>query len=140
VITMSATIAIGRVSALTGVNIETIRYYERIGLVPRQPKSAGGRREYDPVSVKRLSFIRRARDIGFSIEDIRSLLALSEPNHRSCAEVRNIAEIHRDAIMLRVADLNRLQTLLTETINKCSGRKIPHCAVLDMLASEKSRL
>jgi MerR family mercuric resistance operon transcriptional regulator len=131
---MSRGFQIGRVSALTGVNIETIRYYERIGLVPRQTRNAGGRRNYDDTDVRRLAFVRRARDIGFSLGDIKSLLALGEPGHRSCASVKKIAEQHRMAIEMRIADLSRLHSLLTKTIGKCSGRKVPQCPVLDILS------
>ncbi len=133
-ITKSRDLTIGEVSALTDVNIETIRYYERIKLVPRQVRSSGGRRSYGPTDVRRFAFIRRARDIGFSINDIKSLLALGEPGHRSCASVRSIAEQHRAAIETRIADLSRLHSLLSETIGKCSGGKVPQCPVLDMLS------
>jgi len=129
---------IGEVSALTGVNIETIRYYERISLVPRQARSKGGRRSYGDSDVRRLAFIRRARDIGFSLADITSLLALAETGHRSCADVRTIAEKHRRAVETRIADLNCLHSLLSITISKCSGRKAPQCPVLDMLAETHS--
>ncbi len=132
-ITMSRSLPIGPVSAMTGVNIETIRYYERIGLVPRQQRTQTGRRAYDDADIRRLAFIRRARDIGFSLEDIKSLLALTEPGHRSCADVQAIAEQHRAVIETRIANLNRLRTLLSATISKCSGNKAPQCAVLDML-------
>jgi MerR family mercuric resistance operon transcriptional regulator len=137
---MSRDLLIGEVSVATGVNIETIRYYERIGLVPRQSRSSGGRRSYGSADVQRLAFIRRARDIGFSLADIKSLLALAEPGHRSCADVRTIADQHRKAVESRIADLNRLHSLLSATISKCSGRKAPQCAVLDMLAETPSQV
>lgn len=133
-ITNSRALTIGRVSALTGVNIETIRYYERIGLIPRQDRSAGGRRSYGDLDTRRLAFVRRARDIGFSLADIKSLLALGEPGHQSCADVKSIADQHRKAIESRIADLTRLHSLLSGTISRCSGRKVPQCAVLDMLS------
>lgn len=133
-ITISGGLTIGRVSALTGVNIETIRYYERIGLIPRQGRNAGGRRSYGDLDVRRLAFIRRSRDIGFALSDIKSLLALGEPGQRSCADVKSIADQHRTAIETRIADLSRLHSLLSRTIGKCSGKSIPQCPVLDMLS------
>ncbi len=136
-ITMSRSLPIGRVSTLTGVNVETIRYYERIGLVPPQVRDDGGRRTYADTDVRRLAFIRRARDIGFSLGDIKSLMALAEPGHISCADVQTIAEQHRSAIESRITDLNRLHSLLSATISKCSGLKAPQCAVLDMLMDER---
>lgn len=134
-ITISRGFPIGQVSAMTGVNIETIRYYEKIGLVPRQARGTNGRRNYDDTDVRRFAFIRRAREIGFPLNDIRSLLMLAEPGHRSCVDVQKIAEQHRAAVETRIADLKRLHLLLSETIGKCSGLQAPQCAVLDMLAS-----
>jgi len=131
---MSRAFLIGEVSASTGINMETIRYYERIGLVPKPPRSAGGRRNYDGTDLQRLAFVRRCRDIGFSIDDIRSLLTLAAPGHRSCSSVQIIAENHCKSIETRIADLVRLHALLSVTIKQCSGKKVPQCAVLDMLA------
>ena len=136
-ITISGGLTICRVSTLTGVNIETIRYYERIGLIPRQARSAGGRRNYGDLDVRRLAFVRRSRDLGFSLEEIKSLLALSGPGQASCASVRRIAEDHCKSVEARIRDLKRLRTLLSGTIQNCSGLEVPQCAVLDMLTSDR---
>src|ERR1043165_9369362 len=91
-------LAIGRVSALTGVNIETIRYYERTGVLPAPPRTASGRRVYRSSDVRLLAFLRRARELGFSLDDIRTLLQLGGPEKASCREVRRIAAHHLDDI------------------------------------------
>ncbi|MGG6547635.1 UNVERIFIED_CONTAM: MerR family transcriptional regulator, partial [Prevotella sp. 15_C9] len=82
---------IGKLSELTGVNIETIRYYERIGMLPAPPRTVSGRRIYDSTDVRTLAFIRRSRELGFSLDEIRSLIRLSGPAKATCREVREIA-------------------------------------------------
>src|SRR5437879_7605351 len=88
------TFAIGEVARLTGVNIETIRYYERIKMMPAPPRTASGRRLYGPAERRTLAFIRRSRDLGFALEEIRALLALGGPERASCADVHKIANAH----------------------------------------------
>lgn len=124
---------IGELSRLTGVNIETIRYYEKIQVLPPPPRTVGGRRIYGHDHLRRLRFIRRARELGFGIEEIRALLSLAEPGHRSCGAVRDIATAHRDAIREKLADLAKLDRLLSHTVRRCSGGPVPICPVLDML-------
>src|SRR5215212_368181 len=87
-------LSIGRLAALTGVHLETVRYYERIGLMPEPARTDGGHRVYSDEHRQRLAFVQRARRLGFSIEDIRTLLALSEPTRRSCREVEVVAAAH----------------------------------------------
>ncbi len=127
------TLTIGRLAAATGVNLETVRYYERIKLMPPPARTAGGYRAYEEGHVRRLAFIRRARELGFSIEQIRTLLALSEPSRASCAEVRDIARTQLHEVRAKMADLARLEGILAETISRCSGNPAPSCPVLDML-------
>lgn len=124
---------IGELSRLTGVNIETIRYYEKIKILPPPPRTLSDRRIYGHDHLRRLRFIRRARELGFGIEEIRVLLSLAEPGHRSCAAVREIATAHRDDVRRKLADLAKLDRLLSGTIRRCSGRPVPICPVLDML-------
>ena len=83
-------ISIGELSRRTGVNIETIRYYERSGVIPRPPRTSGGRRTYDETFVKRLSFVSRSRQLGFSLDEIRSLLGLVDEHEYTCADVREL--------------------------------------------------
>ncbi len=129
----ASTLAIGALSSRTGVNIETIRYYERIGIMPAPPRTSGGRRTYGPEQVRQLAFVKRARELGFRIDDIRVLLALAEPGHVSCADVRRIAMTHLEEVRAKLADLARLENILAETVARCSGEKAPACPVLDVL-------
>ncbi|WP_442754576.1 MerR family transcriptional regulator [Methylocystis sp. JAN1] len=128
---------IGRLAAATGVNLETVRYYERIGLMPKPARAASGHRAYQKEHIQRLAFIRRARELGFGIEQIRALLDLAEPSRASCAEVREVARSHLAEVRTRLADLARLESVLAETIARCSGDLAPSCPVLDMLAEPK---
>jgi MerR family mercuric resistance operon transcriptional regulator len=126
-------ITIGRLAEAAGVNLETVRYYERIELMPPPPRTGGGHRAYDGTHVRRLAFIRHARELGFGIEDIRALLRLSEPDHRSCAEVRDIASVHLAVVRDKLARLRALERVLAATVDECTGEPVPACPVLDML-------
>ena len=128
---------IGALSKQSGVNVETIRYYEKIGIMPMAGRNAGGYRIYGQNCLKRLTFVRRARELGFSIEQIRALLALAAPTRASCADVREIARTHLDEVRAKLADLARLEHILAETIARCSGEPAPSCPVLDMLATRE---
>lgn len=125
--------AIGELSRLSGVNIETIRYYERIGMLPAPPRTASGRRVYGATELRTLAFIRRSRELGFSLDEIRALLRLGAPGMASCSEVKEIAGRHLDDIRAKLSDLKKLERLLANTVAKCSGRKVPECPVLDVL-------
>lgn len=126
-------LTIGRVSALTGVNIETIRYYERTGVVPAPSRTASGRRVYRSSEVRLLAFLRRARELGFSLDDIRALIRLGGPDKATCREVRQIAAHHLDDIRAKIRDLRKLERLLARTVAQCVGTTAPDCPVLDML-------
>lgn len=128
-------LTIGRLAAVTGVNLETVRYYERIKLMPPPARTASGHRAYEESHMQRLAFIRRARELGFSIEEVRALLALAEPTHASCAEVREIAGAHLQDVRTKLADLAKLERILAETVARCSGDPVPLCPVLDMLGA-----
>ena len=130
---------IGELSRLSGVNIETIRYYERIEMLPRPPRTASGRRIYDSTDLRILVFIRRARELGFSIDEIRALLRLGGPEKASCREVREIAAHHLDDIRAKLGDLKKLERLLSKTVARCSGRTAPDCPVLDILDVQRPK-
>ena len=129
--------SIGELSRLAGVNIETIRYYEKIKMLPAPPRTEGGHRVYGAKETQILAFIRRGRELGFTLGEIRALLDLSEPGKASCGEVRDIAEHNLKHIRSKIADLVKLEKLLAKTILQCSGRKVPDCPVLDMLAHDQ---
>ena len=126
-------LAIGQLSRLSGVNIETVRYYERIKMMPPPPRTASGRRVYDSTHVRTLAFIRRSRELGFSLEEIRALMRLGGPEKATCREVRAIAAHHLEDIRAKLNDLKRLERLLAKTIAQCSGKIAPECPVLDIL-------
>ena len=127
-------LTIGKLAALSGVNLETIRYYERIALMPSPSRTQGGHRLYDDEHRHRLRFIRRGRELGFGIEAIRALLDLAQPGHRACQDVQAIAATHLVEVRAKLADLARLEILLAETVNRCGGESFnPSCPVLEML-------
>ena len=124
---------IGELSRMTGVNIETIRYYEKIKMLPTPLRTEGGHRLYGPKETRILSFVRRGRELGFTLDEIRALLALGGPGQASCAEVREIAKHHLEDIRAKIKDLAKLERLLSKTVAQCSGKKLPDCPVLDIL-------
>jgi MerR family mercuric resistance operon transcriptional regulator len=131
-------LTIGNLSELTGVNIETIRYYERIKMFSAPPRTAGGRRVYDATHLRILAFIRRSRELGFSLDQVRTLIRLGGPAKASCREVRDIASHHLDDIRAKLADLRKLERLLAKTVARCTGTTAPECPVLDILDIRKS--
>ena len=125
-------LAIGELSRRGGVNIETIRYYERIKMLPPPLRTASGHRRYDSRDVRVLAFIRRSRELGFPLEKIRALLRLGGPEKATCREVRQIAELHLEDIRAKLNVLKELERLMANTVARCSGTT-PDCPVLDML-------
>ncbi|MEX2480741.1 MAG: helix-turn-helix domain-containing protein [Gammaproteobacteria bacterium] len=119
----------------SGCNIETIRYYEKVGMLPDPPRSAAGYRLYSEHHVARLRFILRARELGFSLEDIRGLLDLVDGGTQTCAEVKARTERHLADVRTRIADLKRIERVLARTARQCSGDAVPECPVLEALAS-----
>jgi MerR family mercuric resistance operon transcriptional regulator len=132
-------LTIGELSSRTGVNIETIRYYERIKMVPAPPRTSGGRRVYDATHLRILAFIRRSRELGFSPDEVRALLRLGGPEKASCRQVRDLASHHLDDIRAKIADLRKLERLLTKTVAQCTGTTAPECPVLDILDIQRSK-
>jgi MerR family mercuric resistance operon transcriptional regulator len=129
---------IGQLSKRSGVKIETIRYYERVKMLVPPPRTASGRRVYDLTDLRTLVFIRRARELGFSLDEIRALLRLGGPEKATCREVREIAAHHLDHIRAKIDDLGKLERLLSKTVSLCSGKAAPDCPVLDVLDIQRS--
>lgn len=138
-ITASRGLTIGALSRCTGVNVETIRYYERIKLMQKPPRTSGGHRIYSHEHVEHLRFIRRARMLGFGTEAIRALLTLSRHGASSCAEAREMAAIHLAGVRAKRDDLIRLESMLADTIAQCDARccgpAVPVCPILEVLGS-----
>ncbi len=129
----TARLAIGTLPKHTGTNIETIRYDERMGLWAAPSRSAGGYRLYGTEHLKRLSFIRRARLLGFSIGEVRTLLRLADERRRPCAEVRVVAEAHLADVRNKIADLRTMERVLKETVARCADDSGSHCPLIDAL-------
>lgn len=125
----------GELAQQTGCNLETIRYYEKIGMMPDPPRTASGYRVYDETHVARLRFILRGRELGFSIEEIRGLLSLVDRGTQTCAEVQALTEQHLADVRAKIADLKRIEKVLADTAAQCSGEEVPECPVLEALAS-----
>jgi len=134
------TLSIGDLSRHTGVNIETIRYYERIGLLAAPPRSQGRHRLYDAAHQQRLAFIRRSRDLGFSINDTRNLLGLARGHKLNCTEVKVLTEQHVADIRAKIRDLRKLERVLSDLAAKCRGSSVPDCPILDALAGTTTSL
>jgi MerR family mercuric resistance operon transcriptional regulator len=133
---MHRELTIGALSERSGVNIETIRYYERADLLPAPPRTQGGHRIYGSDSFKRLVFIRRSRELGFTLDEIRNLLGLMGGGH-TCGEVRAVALAHLKRIRVKIADLRRMERTLAATAARCEGGDTPECPILEALAGEK---
>lgn len=124
---------IGELARVTGTKAETIRYYERVGLLPKPGRTEGNYREYGPRDLDRLNFIRHARGLGFQIADIRSLLDLGEHPERDCAEADRIATGHLAAVERKIALLDQLRAELDRMIAQCRGGQIAECRIMQSL-------
>lgn len=127
-------LAIGDLARQTGTKVNTIRFYEGIGLLPCPARTASGRRTYDAGDVRRLSFIRHGRRLGFSVEEIRSLLALADEPERDCAEAAAIAQRHLLDIEARITRLETLRAALASVAASCQGGRIADCRVIEAIA------
>lgn len=128
-------LTLGRLARSAGVNLETVRYYERIGLMPAPARTEGGHRSYAPEHSQRLRFIRRSRELGFSIEAVRRLIALSEPEVQACCEVRDMAQEHIASIDAKIIDLQRLRGVLQHAVSDCREGSEIRCPVIQELGS-----
>jgi Cu(I)-responsive transcriptional regulator len=127
-------LTIGKLAKATDTNVETVRYYEKIGLLPAPARSAGNYRSYDESHLRRLSFVRRARDLGFSIDQVRELMELADRRDQSCMAVDVIANQHRNAITRKIADLTALAAELDALIDSCSRNTVADCRIIEALA------
>ncbi|AVP97247.1 MerR family transcriptional regulator [Ahniella affigens] len=128
---------IGEAAAASGCHIETIRYYERIGLLPRPARTGGGYRDYHEDDLRRLRFTTRGRELGFSLDEIRSLLQLSDDPKLSCAEVDHMARHHLAEIQQRISELRRMADELQRTVAACGGGERARCVILNTLWRER---
>jgi MerR family mercuric resistance operon transcriptional regulator len=126
-------LTIGSLARRAGSNVETVRYYERIGLLPEPPRSAGGHRLYGEEHARRLAFIRRSRELGFAVDEVRGLLAICDSGNFTCAEVKATTLQHRAAVRRKIADLQWLDDLLSAIASRCAGDTGQDCPILDAL-------
>jgi MerR family transcriptional regulator, mercuric resistance operon regulatory protein len=123
----------GQLANLSGCNIETVRFYEKEGLLPAPPRTAGGHRDYDPEHLKRLKFIRRSRELGFTLGEVRGLLALVDGGDWTCAEVRAMTLDHLADVRRKITDLEKLAQTLEDMAAQCDGGAVPACPIVDAL-------
>ena len=126
---------IGDLSRQAGVNVETIRYYERIGVLPKPARQANGRRSYSATDAARLGFIRHARDLGFDLAAVRVLLALQEQPEASCEDASRIAQGQLDAVEDRISRLLNLRDELSRMVSECRQGRVSECRVIEALAT-----
>jgi len=125
---------IGQAAAASAVSSKMIRHYEALGLLPKVPRNAAGYRQYDDASVHTLRFIRRARDLGFSIKEITALLSLWRNRRRASADVKRIALAHTADLQRRIDEMQAMQRTLAHLAHACHGDSRPDCPILDDLA------
>ena len=128
---------IGALANRTGVNIETIRYYERIGLIPAPPRTRGRHRAYDESHKQRLAFIRRSRELGFSLDDIRTLIQLGERGDMACARTKTIALRHLADVRGKISSLKKFERVLKNMTDACTPGRQRSCPIIDALSAEK---
>lgn len=126
-------VTIGKVAARTGCHIETIRFYEKEALLPHPDRSAGGHRLYSTELIERLVFIRRSRELGFSMDEIRQLLSLVDGEQVSCQRVKHIADAHLRDVRAKIADLKKMERSLDDLSSQCSGDDVPDCPIIEVL-------
>ncbi len=126
-------VSIGVLARRTGFSIDTIRYYERIGLMPKVPRSNGGQRLYGPEHVRRLAFVRRSRELGMTLRQVRDMVGRIARNAHSCEEVRSILLERVEDVRGRLAELQRLEQTVQAAINLCGDAKLPSCRVIEAM-------
>jgi MerR family mercuric resistance operon transcriptional regulator len=125
----------GELAQRSGCNIETVRFYEKQALLPGPPRSAGGHCDYAPEHLKRLTFIRRSRELGFTLKEVRSLLTLVDGSDWTCAEVRAMTLEHLAGVQSKIADLERIARILEDVAAHCDGGAVPQCPIIEALSS-----
>jgi MerR family transcriptional regulator, mercuric resistance operon regulatory protein len=127
----AANFTIAGVAQNAGVGVETVRYYERRGLIQQPPKRNGAHRRYGSDHIKTIRFVKRAQELGFSLQEIETLLGLQDGANR--AQVRRVASARREQIRARIVDLRRMERVLTHLLDECEAGKTPHCPIIETL-------
>lgn len=129
--------AIGEMSKRTGVNIETVRYYERINIMPKPDRTAGGNRQYNHDQLKRLTFIKTSRELGFSIDEVRALLKMVDRQNFTCGEVHGLTIGHLASVREKIKGLRKLEKALVGMAAECSQGDVPDCPILEALFKKR---
>jgi Cu(I)-responsive transcriptional regulator len=127
-------LSIGDLAKATGTKVETIRWYERVGVLPSPERTPGNYRAYGAAQLERLSFVRRARDLGFSLDQVRELLQLADDRERSCDAVDRVAREHLDEVERKIADLEALRRELRDLIGQCRHGTVAECRIVQALS------
>lgn len=135
--TETAQYLIGETSKRSGVHIETIRYYERSGIMPKPNRSAGGQRVYNNEQLQRLAFIKRCRELGFSLGEVRDLLDFVESDNKTCKEVHALTVNHLTEIRQKIANMRKIERVLKAMSDQCSQGNAPDCPIIDDLFSKQ---
>ena len=130
---MKENLSIGQLAKLTDCRVVTIRYYEKVGLLPEPRRSAGGHRVYGPEHLRRLAFVRKGRELGFPLDAVRSLLDLVERKEEPCAAVDAITEAHLAEVRAKIADLKALEGILQGLLRRCGHTTVCECEILGAL-------
>ena len=133
---MEASISIGDLAKATGTKVETIRWYERVGVLAAPARTSGNYRAYGAEHLERLSFVRRARDLGFSLDQVRDLLQLADDRNQSCDAVDRVAREHLEEVERKIADLEALRHELRDLIGQCRHGTVAECRILQALSPQ----
>ena len=128
----------GELAKRTGCNLETVRYYEKIGILPAPPRTEGGHRSYDLSHERRLRFILRARELGFTLDEVRALLCLADDRNAPCAEARDLAAAHLADVRAKIADLKSMERVLKDMVAQCADGTLPECPLIEILFSSRA--
>lgn len=127
---------IGELARATGCRVVNIRYYERVGILPLPARAANNYRVYGEEHLRRLGFVRRTRELGFSLDEVRTLLGLIDQGHYSCDDIRCLAQAHLDDVRTRREDLQRMEAALAGLVAQCTGGSTPDCSLLETLFAQ----
>ena len=133
---MTQTLSIGQLAAAAATKVNTVRFYEDCGVMPKPARTTSNRRTYDDVDLRRLRFVRRARDLGFSLDEIRTLLAISDDPSADCRAVNGIASQHLSIIQTKIERLELLRDELARISRLCSGGTAANCRILEVIGDE----
>ena len=131
-------LTIGELSKRTGIIIETIRYYEKIGILPQAQRTSAGHRIYGQSDLQRLNFVRRSRELGFTQDQVRGLLRFVDTSDYSCEDVKGLTLEHLSEVRHKIDDLRKIEAVLADMADQCSGGKVPECPIIDALFETKN--